>query len=1319
MLPTISATFDLVNSDTVACEDTDINVVITGSPGGLVDFTLTGGTTTANNPVSLNASGTATITIDANTTGDNSVVLSLDTILVTTVNGPIVATCDQVLTDTLFIDVNPLPVAGSLSVIGPDPLCNGSMIDLQFSGFFGSQEGSYTATVNGTDYTLILNTNAGSTITTTGILDINATLTRDSSFVLTQLVNDSTGCVLNLSPFIDSIFVDVEEVPADSFFVENVGAGTTDTLVANDLLSLTVCTGDSIAFDGVAITTANSGSEFVEVAYSGPQDFFNTGMTSGTFTLNVNSLDDLNGRFQNLTDSVETLTIVLTPYFDTNAPSSSRDSDECAGEPTTVIINLNPVPITADQSAVICSDEAFAFDPTDGVTNGTQGATFTYTVMSTNPGVLLPAGRPIGSADSITGTFTNNTNTPIVITYRITPMVGGCEGNDYELAVTVNPEPRLIRVLDEEVCSNEPTGVMLLVRAISNPAGTESFRLNAVTFSDNSVDFIPAPGNVAVGTTSTMVDLLASDTYRNLTAAPVVVSYNVTVISAAGCEGDARIIRVTVQPEPKVVAIVRDTVCSGVRLNVDILADLVRNNVGDMNGITINRRRAASVVNFIVFDGNNNDDEVLFTNGVQNGGPDNEPLIRDSLINATTAGFTLTYDIVVPDSSGCGINSMFQYVVRVVPEGTATLTPAAATTTFCSDETLALVANFNGGSAPANLQYVYQVLAADAGVRLTLTPTTSGTTVRITNNGSTMAGNATIQVMVSDAATGCTATATQVVSIGLTPANMLVGPAEPCAGTPVVYSVANDNSATNTYSWSLSDPSAGTLLSNTGPGVSFDPGSIGATTNIIVVETSPSGCQATFTQAITVVDAPTADFSFTFDANDPFTVNFQEEAEGSIVNYAWDFDGDGNTDVSGQTATNPSFTYPTDGIYNATLTVRSNCDPFNPQTLTVTKQVIIGSTNVCQDFVLQPGLNFVSLTVQPTNNSLDDIFGGITAVTEVRTYIGGQAQSWEPNGGIFNGITTLERGFGYLVFVQGATVNLQICGNAPVDGTQPNPLNGTINLVGTDLTTPVDVEDYFAAILNTSLVSVSSFGNNMQPLFYEPNGGAFNTLETLLPGIGYIVTIDQTINRPSVNGQELVPTEKFEFVYGYATGNAFDSEQPIEVLTMDGLLVGVIHADEDGLFRATAVYGTDLRFNGELTEGAESGQEYVFRHNGVVYEPGVRYEGGMHSKRQDLVFEAALSAESEEVIEYGITVFPNPLSDVAKVSLEVGETGNYSIRVLDVTGRTVRDLLSDTRLGAGTYGYEWNTAQLAVGAYTVVVLRNGELLPELTVRVIK
>ncbi|MEV4138708.1 carbohydrate-binding protein, partial [Dactylosporangium sp. NPDC049742] len=79
----------------------------------------------------------------------------------------------------------------------------------------------------------------------------------------------------------------------------------------------------------------------------------------------------------------------------------------------------------------------------------------------------------------------------------------------------------------------------------------------------------------------------------------------------------------------------------------------------------------------------------------------------------------------------------------------------------------------------------------------------------------------------------------------------------------------------------------------------------------------------------------------------PLAVTFSSagssDPEGGPLTYSWDFDGNGTQD---STAANPSFTYTTNGTYNATLTVRDN------QNAPATSSVLISVGNTAPTVVV-------------------------------------------------------------------------------------------------------------------------------------------------------------------------------------------------------------------------------------------------------------------------------------------------------------------------------------------------------------------------------
>jgi len=121
---------------------------------------------------------------------------------------------------------------------------------------------------------------------------------------------------------------------------------------------------------------------------------------------------------------------------------------------------------------------------------------------------------------------------------------------------------------------------------------------------------------------------------------------------------------------------------------------------------------------------------------------------------------------------------------------------------------------------------------------------------------------------------------------------------------------ATTRSATHTYK------AAGDFI--VGLTVTDDKGNKSQSTQKVTVENPIGAPIASFTTV--PAEAKSGDGFIT--GTVPFQVNFDgspsKEANGNIVDYAWDFDGDGKVDDQNKTA---SYVYKTSGTYNATLTV--------------------------------------------------------------------------------------------------------------------------------------------------------------------------------------------------------------------------------------------------------------------------------------------------------------------------------------------------------------------------------------------------------------
>lgn len=137
-----------------------------------------------------------------------------------------------------------------------------------------------------------------------------------------------------------------------------------------------------------------------------------------------------------------------------------------------------------------------------------------------------------------------------------------------------------------------------------------------------------------------------------------------------------------------------------------------------------------------------------------------------------------------------------------------------------------------------------------------------------------------------------------------------------CIGTPVNPVVTSTNG--QTYSWTFGD---GQSSNAPAPGITYTSTGTYVVTFIV---TNPQSCNGadTFTHSITVIDAPTADFTFAPVipvANEPTTYT---NLSVNATKYLWEF-GDGNTSAD----VNPVHQFNNTGTYNTCLTAynASNC----------------------------------------------------------------------------------------------------------------------------------------------------------------------------------------------------------------------------------------------------------------------------------------------------------------------------------------------------------------------------------------------------------
>ena len=142
----------------------------------------------------------------------------------------------------------------------------------------------------------------------------------------------------------------------------------------------------------------------------------------------------------------------------------------------TAEIIVNETPIIANANLLICSGNTFQFTPDTSNSGDVVPLNTLYTW--TTP-VINPVGSITGATDQITPVATvsqfleNSTTNPATVTYTITPISGDCEGEDFDVVVTVNPSISITSTENNNSCfeSNDASLEITIVGGIPFTTG--------------------------------------------------------------------------------------------------------------------------------------------------------------------------------------------------------------------------------------------------------------------------------------------------------------------------------------------------------------------------------------------------------------------------------------------------------------------------------------------------------------------------------------------------------------------------------------------------------------------------------------------------------------------------------------------------------------------------------------------------------------------------------------------------------------------------------------------------------------------------------
>jgi gliding motility-associated-like protein len=208
---------------------------------------------------------------------------------------------------------------------------------------------------------------------------------------------------------------------------------------------------------------------------------------------------------------------------------SNSSQGSCSVVPAKYTIRVNPEPSYTDDKLTICSGEGFDFKPS-GVVSGSK---FTWTVNS--PAGITGAISSTQAETSIEQQLQNGTNSPLDITYTVTPVIGSCQGQNFTLVVTVQPAPSItFSVGDQNLCTGSDSKEVKFTSDVSGATFTWTSDPNGVT------------GVTTSGTSAT----IPIQSLINPTSSPITVEYKVNVKTSSGgtCSGVPKTYRITVNP---------------------------------------------------------------------------------------------------------------------------------------------------------------------------------------------------------------------------------------------------------------------------------------------------------------------------------------------------------------------------------------------------------------------------------------------------------------------------------------------------------------------------------------------------------------------------------------------------------------------------------------------------------------------------------------------------------------------------------------------------------------------------------------------------
>ncbi|MBL7856419.1 MAG: gliding motility-associated C-terminal domain-containing protein [Cyclobacteriaceae bacterium] len=218
----------------------------------------------------------------------------------------------------------------------------------------------------------------------------------------------------------------------------------------------------------------------------------------------------------------------------------------CAGDPITKNVTVSPVPtpFIINGATAVCENDAGV--PYSITPNNFPGSSYNWEIIPVG-GALVANGQTSGSV--LVNFLSNN------VSIRVTESnSSNCFGPPVTVPIVVNRRPELADIVSE-VCSNDPSGI-ILSESVASPVPAATYNITSVAVSPGLIPATRPTGIVAANG-------IAADVFENTTGGPLLVRYTIEPISADGCPGPAKIVELTVKPQPVLDPFLDVSRCSG------------------------------------------------------------------------------------------------------------------------------------------------------------------------------------------------------------------------------------------------------------------------------------------------------------------------------------------------------------------------------------------------------------------------------------------------------------------------------------------------------------------------------------------------------------------------------------------------------------------------------------------------------------------------------------------------------------------------------------------------------------------------------------